>query len=59
MIKHFNKKKGYCQKSKSTSSRLNNKYYTYEIDNKGNFNYKKTFYRNDNTVIETITNKIL
>jgi hypothetical protein len=53
MIKHFNKN-GYIVKSKSTSSRLNNKNFTYEIDNKGNLT-TKTFYRNDDTIIEIIT----
>jgi len=52
--KYFNKK-GYIIKNEYNNRAANN-YYTYEIDKKGNLT-KKTFYRNDDTIIETVTFK--
>lgn len=51
---HFNKK-GYIINNESNNRAANN-YYTYEIDKKGNLT-KKTFYRNDDSIIETVTFK--
>ncbi|UQD57066.1 hypothetical protein [Flavobacterium sp. K5-23] len=51
--KYFNKK-GYIIKSGSTNNTINNNYYTYEIDVKGNLT-KKTYYKSDDSIIETVT----
>ena len=52
--KYFNKK-GYLIKSETANKSLNN-YYTYDIDVKGNLT-KKTFYKGDSSIIETVTYK--
>lgn len=54
VVKKYFNKKGYIIKSGSTNSAINNKYYTYEIDKKGNLT-KKTFYKSDDSIIETVT----
>jgi len=53
--KDFNKK-GFVIKTILMNSTLNDKYYTYEIDKKGNLT-KKTFYKSDDSIIETVTFK--
>jgi hypothetical protein len=56
VMKRYFDKNGYILKSQNLNSKSNSKYYTHEIDKRGNL-ISKIFHDADGTILETVTFK--